>query len=94
MNPEMNEFSSWICLYMADVGSFLENHPSRIKLQGAHISGLLYDDDLILIGKTPEDAKIFLSSLNTRVAGRPSFPPRTHVHCTQEILSATGNLCE
>ena len=28
-------------LYMAELGSFLENHPSGIKLQGVHISGLL-----------------------------------------------------
>ena len=51
-------------LYMAEVGIFLENHPSGIKLQGVHISGLLYVDDLILIGKTPDDAKILLSQVH------------------------------
>ena len=44
------------CSFYTEVGSFLENHPSGIKLQGLHISGLLYVDDLILIGKTPDDA--------------------------------------
>ena len=50
-------------LYMAEVGSFLENNQSGIKLQGVHISGLLYVDDLILIGRTPDDAKILLSQV-------------------------------
>ena len=47
-------------LYMAEVGSFLENNQSGIKLQGVHISALLYVDDLILIGRTPDEAKILL----------------------------------
>ena len=50
-------------LYMAEVGSFLENNQSGIKLQGVHISGLLYVDDLILIGKTPDDAKTLLNQV-------------------------------
>ena len=50
-------------LYMAEVGSFLENQPSGIKLQGVHISGLLYVEDLILIGKTPDDVKISSETL-------------------------------
>ena len=52
-------------LYMAEVGSFLENQPSGIKLQGVHISGLLNVDDLILIGKTLDDLKIKKSSSET-----------------------------
>ena len=56
-------------LYMAEVGSFLENHHSGIKLQGAHISGLLYVDDLILIGKTPEDAKALLDQVQKLLEG-------------------------
>ena len=54
---------------MAEVGSFLENYPSGIKLQGVHISGLLYVDDLILIGRTPEDAKILLSQVQKLLEG-------------------------
>ena len=50
-------------LYMAEVGSFLENILSKVKLQGVHISGLQYVDDLILIERTPDDEKILLNQV-------------------------------
>ena len=31
---------------------------------------------------------------DSKLTNRLSFSPRTHVHCTQKILGATGNLCE
>ena len=54
---------------MAEVESFLENHLSGIKLQGAHISGPLYVDDLILIGKPLEDAKALLKQVQKLLEG-------------------------
>ena len=56
-------------LYMAEERSFLDNHPSGIKLQGVHFSGLLYVDDLILIGKTPDDVKILITQVQKLFEG-------------------------
>ena len=50
-------------LYIADLGHLLENHPGGIQLQGVNIAGLLYVDDLILIGKTPEEVENLLSQV-------------------------------
>ena len=89
-------------LYMAEVGSFIENHPRGIQLQGAHISGLLYVGDLILIGKTPEDAKILLSQVQKLLEGMGMainctksnilYCKGTHLKIGTSLLSSDGDM--
>ena len=50
-------------LYIADLGHLLESHKGGIKLQGLHIAGLLYVDDLILIGRNSHEVNILLSQV-------------------------------
>ena len=38
--------------------------------------------------------RVIFSKTITMPLIRPSFPPRTQVHCTQKILRITGNLGE
>ena len=50
-------------LYIADIGKLLESYPGGIKLQNCRISGLLYVDDLIIIGKDTNEVKLLLAKV-------------------------------
>ena len=89
-------------LYTTEVGSFLENNLSGVKLQGVRISGLLYVDDLILIGRTPDDAKILLNQVQKifEELGMAINCAKSNILCCRDahlklgtsLLSSEGNM--
>ena len=50
-------------LYISDVGKLLEGHPEGFKLQGYRINGLLYVDDLIIIGQNSKEVEHLLAKV-------------------------------
>ena len=50
-------------LYIADIGKLLEGHPGGFQLQGYRIAGLLYVDDLIIIGKNTKEVEHLLAQI-------------------------------
>jgi hypothetical protein len=47
-------------IYLSELGYILEKNPHGIQLAGQRIAGLLYIDDLVLIGKSATDVTALL----------------------------------
>ena len=50
-------------IYIADIGKLLESYPGGFKLQNCRIAGLLYVDDLIIIGKNKDEVRNLLTKV-------------------------------
>ena len=50
-------------LYLSELGYILEKNPNGIQLAGQRIAGLLYIDDLVLIGKSVRDVTALLEQV-------------------------------
>ena len=50
-------------LYLSELGYILEKNPNGIQLAGQRIAGLLYIDDLVLVGKSAKEVEALLEQV-------------------------------